>query len=115
MVEPADLRNGDDFATTHDDARLRCILRERQMRPGAVIVGKVTLQQTTQMPLAENYHMIQTFPTYRTDQSLGISVLPRTPGCGDYFSCQLSLYLRMELSCYLRMAEMRCDGKLKCR
>jgi hypothetical protein len=62
-----------------------------------VIIGKVTLQQTTQMPLAENYHMIQTFPTYRTDQPLGISVLPRTPGCGNYFSDPQRLHATAKL------------------
>src|SRR5215471_19313033 len=55
------------------------------MRPRAVIVSKVTLQQTTQVPWTENHHMIQTLPPNRADQPLSIGVLPRTPGCGDDF------------------------------
>src|SRR5215472_379458 len=55
------------------------------MRPRAVIVSKVTLQQTTQVPWTENHHMIQTLLPNRGDQPLSIGVLPRTPGCGDDF------------------------------
>jgi hypothetical protein len=56
------------------------------MRPRAVIVGKVVLQHASEVPLAEDHHMIEVFPANRSDPPLGITVLPRTPGCRyDFF------------------------------
>jgi len=38
------------------------------------------------MPLIEDYYVVQTFPSNRTDQPLDECILPRTPGCGyDFF------------------------------
>jgi hypothetical protein len=50
-----------------------------------MIVGKVALQQTTKVPPIQNYHMIQTFTTNRTDQPFRECILPRTPRRGDNF------------------------------
>ena len=66
MVQPSDFRNGDDLAIWHDGPSIGGVLTQGQVRSGAMIVGKVALQQTTKMPPIQNYHMIQTFTTNRT-------------------------------------------------
>src|SRR5208283_145174 len=55
------------------------------MCAGAVIVNKVTLQQTAKMPLTEDHNMVQALATNRSDQPFRVSILPGTPGCDDNF------------------------------
>lgn len=85
MMQAADLRNGNDLAAILNGPYLGRILRQGQMRPRAVITGKVALEHATEMSLRENHHVIQTFATDRSDQPLGIGVLPRIPGLTDDF------------------------------
>jgi hypothetical protein len=85
VVQPSDFRNGDDLAIWHDGPSIGGVLTQGQVRSGAMIVGKVALQQTTKVPPIQNYHMIQTFTTNRTDQPFRECILPGTPGRGDNF------------------------------
>ena len=79
MVQPADLRDGDDFS---DLARLyrpllRAILVQGKMRPGAVIVINVRRKHPAQMVLVEDDQVVQAFSPDRADDPLNVGVLPR--------------------------------------
>jgi len=46
------------------------------MWTGSGVVAEIGSQRLLQVPTVQNDEMIQTLPTYRSDQSLGVSVLP---------------------------------------
>jgi hypothetical protein len=86
MVETADLGQLHDLAHARwmDSPRLGCVLPERQMRSGLVVVGEAGLQDPTEMPPAEDDDMVEAFSTYRIHKALRIRVLPRTPRRGEH-------------------------------
>jgi hypothetical protein len=53
------------------------ILVEREVSASPVIVREIRREQTSQVPLAEDEHVIQTLAPDRTDQALRKRVLPR--------------------------------------
>ena len=59
----------------------RRVLIQRQVRARFVIIAEITFEQSTQMVVIEDDHMVQTFTTNASDQSLHVAVLPRTPWC----------------------------------
>jgi len=77
MVQSADVRDGN-HATTFglDHFRHGRLALQRELRPNRVVVTEILLEDATQMPLAEDDHMVETFPTDRTDHGLGVRVLP---------------------------------------
>ena len=79
MVEPADLRQFDDLAHARrlDRPWLGRILAQREMRARLVIVRKVSFQNSMEMALAEDDHVVETFSTYGAHQAFGIRILPR--------------------------------------
>jgi len=79
VVRTTDLRDGDDSADPRrlDGARVRTILVERKMRPGAVVIIHVGREDAAQMALVEDDDMVQAFPPDRTDDPLDVGVLPR--------------------------------------
>ena len=46
------------------------------MRPGAIVILQVGIQNVTQIPLSEDDHVIKTSPSDRTYQSFTMPVLP---------------------------------------
>ena len=56
---------------------VRCILIEREVSAGLVVVDEVRGQDTAQVPLAENDNVVQALAPNRTDESLREGVLPR--------------------------------------
>src|SRR3979409_431648 len=46
------------------------------MRAGAIVIFHVQQQQVTKVALAEHDNVVKAFPSDRTDQPFGISVLP---------------------------------------
>jgi hypothetical protein len=54
------------------------VFLQREMGARSMIVGEIRGQETSQMPLTENDHVVQTLAAKRSDQSLRIRVLSRT-------------------------------------
>src|SRR5215831_1417902 len=50
------------------------------MRPRSMVITKVTFQNSTQVPLVDHDHVVQTFSANTSDHPFRIAVLPRTPG-----------------------------------
>jgi hypothetical protein len=69
-----------------DASRRRRVFREREMGPGAVIVGEVVGERAPQMPLVEDDHVVETLAPDRTDHALDVGILPRTGWRGDHLS-----------------------------
>ena len=61
----------------------RCILAQREVRAGALIVLEVRFQDAPQTSLIQDDHVIQAFPTNRADQSLNVGVLPGRLRCPE--------------------------------
>ena len=69
-----------DFGNRADRAELRrldrpsvgCILIEREMRAGPVIVREVRGQDASQVPLAENDDMVQALASYGANEAQAI-------------------------------------------
>ena len=80
MVEAADLWKRDHFTVRYGlcGSRRRCVLRQRQMSPGAVIVGQISGERPSEMRLIEDDHVIKTLPTNGSDQPLDVGIVPRT-------------------------------------
>jgi hypothetical protein len=68
VVQPADLRNGDDLALSHDRSPFGSVLCQDEVRSGAVIVGEIAFQQMAKVPMTQDHHMVQAFTTNRADQ-----------------------------------------------
>jgi hypothetical protein len=66
-------------------SRERGVRRQRAMGPHVMIVVQEAGQEPSQVRLVQDDHMIQTFPTEGTDQSLHIRVLPRRTRCNQDF------------------------------
>lgn len=65
-------------------SRLRRILTQGYMRPGTMVVGEVTFQNSAQLGFAENDHVIQTLAPDGADQSLDERILPRATRSSDH-------------------------------
>src|ERR1700756_4632584 len=85
VVQPAHLRNRNDLASSHDRARFRSVLRQRQVCPRLVVIREITLQEMAEVPSTEDHHIVQTLTSNRANQPFHECILPRTPRCGDYF------------------------------
>src|SRR4030095_3419538 len=83
MVKSTDLRNLNDPAqlVRLSGATFRCVLIQRQVRERFVIIAEITFEKSTQMVVIEDDHMVQTFATNASDQSLHVAILPRTSWC----------------------------------
>src|SRR5262249_9172767 len=57
------------------------ILVQRPMNPRFIIIRGIPPQDPAQVRLPKYDHVVETFPSDRTDQSLDIRVLPRRSGC----------------------------------
>src|SRR5262245_11248567 len=57
------------------------ILVQRPMNPRFIIIRGIPTQDPAQVRLPKYDHVVETFPSDRTDQSLDIRVLPRRSGC----------------------------------
>jgi len=55
----------------------RCIFVERAMNSRHIIIGNILPNDPTEVRLPEHDHVVETFPSDRTDQSLRICILPR--------------------------------------
>ena len=78
MMKSANFRDCYDRAIFHDLALNWALFAERQTWTGSVVVAEIGSQRLLQVPTAQNDEMIQTLSSYRSDQSLGVGVLPGT-------------------------------------
>jgi len=80
-----------DFADWHylpylwplDRPLVWCILVEREVGSGVVIVREVTNQDAAQVPLAQDEDVVETLAPDRTDEPLREGILPRAAGRGE--------------------------------
>ena len=86
MVQPTDLRDLDDRTHTGrvDGSGLRGVFAEREMRSRLVVIGKVRGQDSTEMLLAEDNHVIETISTNGSDKPLSVGILPGRPRCCEH-------------------------------
>ncbi len=77
-MQSADLPKGDDLALRRrlHLAWRRRVAVQRQVRPGIVIVVEVIPKDSVEMPFVEHDQVVETFPTYRADDSLAVGILP---------------------------------------
>ena len=73
MVQSAEYRQRENASDRLDRSRQRCVLGQRQMCSGAIIVTRVRAQHMAQMTLAKHDHMIKALASDRADQSFGIA------------------------------------------
>jgi len=66
-------------------SRRRCVFLQRQMRPGAVIVGHVPANHAPEMRLIQNDHMMEALAPDGSDQAFDIRILPWAQGARDDF------------------------------
>jgi hypothetical protein len=93
MMQSADFWKGDDLTFGHYRSPRWSVFGQAQVSAGAIIVGKVALQQTAKMPPIQNHHMIEAFAANRADEPFS-EFLPgerntiknRSPGEGDLTS-----------------------------
>jgi hypothetical protein len=80
MMKAIEDRSRDNGTEAFDLAMERGIFVQRTMGPRFIVVSCVPTNDPTQMSLAEDDHVVETFPPDCTDQSLRIRVLPRRAG-----------------------------------
>src|SRR5262245_25129248 len=57
------------------------VLIQRQVRTGLVIIAEIIFEQSTQMVVIEDDHIIQKLATNASNHPLHVAILPRTPWC----------------------------------
>ena len=85
MVKATDLWNlNDPFRLVRlNGSTSWCVLIQGQVRAGLVIVAEIIFEQSAQMVVVEDDHMIQALVTNASDHPLDIAILPRTPWCNE--------------------------------
>jgi hypothetical protein len=79
VVKTANLRydhHGSEFQRLHGP-RFRCVLGQREVRPGFVIIRQKGLRVPVQGSLVENDHVVKTLAANRTDDAFYLGTLPR--------------------------------------
>jgi hypothetical protein len=79
MMQAADLGEDNNIACRGKlyGTRPRAVLVEREMRSGIMVILKIGRQYATQVTLVEDDNVIQAFTADRTDETLGVRILPR--------------------------------------
>ena len=75
MVQPAENWAANNLPGPFDGTRERGILLQGEMRAGAVVICHVRQQQVAEVAFAEHDNVVEAFPSDRTDQPFGISVV----------------------------------------
>ena len=78
MMQSTDLWERNDLACGRSvyGPLLRAVLVEREMRPGVMMILKIARQDAAQVTLVEDDNVIQAFTADRTDETLGVGILP---------------------------------------
>ena len=59
-----------------DGAPVGRIFGQRPVRPGFIVIIEVGREHSAQMGIVDHDHVVQTFPTYSSDDALSMAVLP---------------------------------------
>src|SRR5215475_12016722 len=82
VMQSAESRQRDDLASARDCRRRNStsgrVLSQSEMSPVFVVIADVFVQQSSQVRLVQNDHMVEQVPTYTPNPSLSNAVLPRT-------------------------------------
>ena len=83
MVQSTDLRNLNDLFrfVRLNCPKSWCVLIQRQMRAGFVIVAEVIFEYSAQVIIIDDDHMIQAVATNAANHPLHVAILPGTSGC----------------------------------
>ena len=76
MMQTADLREGNNCGGKLHATRPWAVLVEREMRSGVMMILKIARQYAAQVTLVEDDNVIQAFTADRTDETLGVGILP---------------------------------------
>ena len=78
MVQTADLGEGNNIACGGKLHATRpwAVLVEREMRSGVIMILRMARQYAAQVTLVEDDNVIQAFTADRTDEALGVGILP---------------------------------------
>jgi hypothetical protein len=77
MMKASQDRLGSDDADALNRSMERGIFVERAMNSRPIIIGNILPKDPTQMRLPKHDHVVETFPSDRADQPLGVRILPR--------------------------------------
>ena len=85
MVQTTDLGERNDPAASgrFDVPGIRRVLAESKVRPGNVVVAEKAFQDSSQMALVEDHHVIQAFTPNRLDDAFDIRILSRGTWCNE--------------------------------
>jgi hypothetical protein len=81
MMQSAEMRLCDDPTDTLNFARDRCILVERQMRAGFMVICHVRQEHVPKVPFAKDNDVVEHPSPYRANQPFSIDVLPWRSRC----------------------------------
>jgi hypothetical protein len=78
MMQTADLGESNNVASGGKLHATRpwAVLVEREMRSGVMMISKIAQQDAAQVTLVEDDNVIQAFTADRTDETLGVRILP---------------------------------------
>jgi len=108
MVQPAESRKGLNLASTRR-ANFCCttcwrVLRESKMRPVLMVIEQVGRHKSFEMPLIQDYHVVQQVASATSHPALSNTVLPRTAkGCAGWLASHL-LHCRNQIGAKLGVA-----------
>jgi hypothetical protein len=83
VMEAAELWNCDNRSNLQRLSRKRTLLVEAQVRSRFMVVAEVRRQHFLEMASVEDDVVVQTLPSDRADESLGVWILPGTLRCGQ--------------------------------
>ena len=82
VMQPTESRQRDDLARAWRHRRCNStsgrVLPQSKMSPVFVVIVDVVFQQSSQVPLVQNDHVVEQIPTHTSDPTLGDAVLPGT-------------------------------------
>ena len=77
MVKSSEKGHGGDRSAGLNRPPIGCILTQREMDAGVVVVGSVSSKHVAEMALAKDQYVVEAFPPHRPDQPFHRPVLPR--------------------------------------
>lgn len=88
MMQPTDLRKGNDLATLGwlDESAFGAILAQRKMRARAMVIVQARSQDRPQVHLVQDDHVIQNLSPDRAEHALDEWALPRRSRRDEDFS-----------------------------
>jgi len=76
MMKSTEDRPSSDFTEPLNGTKKRYVLGKCKMLPDMVVIGRISLENLTQMGLAKDDDVIRVFSTDRANQPLGMPILP---------------------------------------